>query len=906
MRELRYDSPNNSFYFLTYYYYDGLGRLLQTRVEDDSGGYAQTVTSVDYDGLGNEIRRSVPATQQGLVGGYNSYQSPDWNTLEKTVTEYDALGRVITLTKPDGTIVSTGYFGSATVVTDALGRVKTAWSDFLGRLTGMIEPPTTGGSSTTTYEYDPENNLTRVTDAEGNITQIQYDNFALKSQMDDPDMGVWHYGYDALGRITRQDDARGTRLCFYYDAVGRIKGKLYQMNSIACPSDPGYAGYTQRYYYDEGGAAAYALGKRTSIANSDDTTAWTYDTRGRVVTETKSISGAPIPFVTAYTYNYNGSLNEVLYPDREHIFSSYNGARQPTAIQVKPVPLGAGLYQTYASGVTYTSLGQMTQLNMGSGLTTTYSYAPGTHLLQRIQVGNNLMDLQYNYDAVGNVVAITDTIGGDLSFSYDALDRLTGVSGTVSETYSYNAIGNFITKGGDIHWYSDTHKHAVTHVNGERVAWYDANGNMATRMENGTTYLQEWDAENRLTVVTDTLTGQSVRFAYDADGNRVKRMDAGGVVFYGSGIIELMVPATTTLNTSVNLPRPLNSFPWQSWPHGTRMRTYYYLGATRVAMRDTTALSTEVTFLHGDHLGSASLATSITGAKVGELRYMPFGEERTGFLGVPTDRTYTGQRRESFGLMDYGARYYSPRLGQFISADNIVLSPNDPQNLSRYSYVYNNPLRYIDPTGHNCRDPGTSEDECRTSGGGGAGVGGYWGGGTGKVSTSSSDSEAGVFERVVRFLCPACADGNNLSSPDQAKKVFDEVQRPEGSPWLLKVNERGLAVEKLLGGNLPRNFETIDRFKDGVATSIKSIDLLAPSYQNLNILKATVEGHINSVRLFKGASGRDVKITSDMITARVLSIGIPPGATQEQIKTLMELQQWAAPQGVDVIITIVK
>jgi RHS repeat-associated protein len=56
----------------------------------------------------------------------------------------------------------------------------------------------------------------------------------------------------------------------------------------------------------------------------------------------------------------------------------------------------------------------------------------------------------------------------------------------------------------------------------------------------------------------------------------------------------------------------------------------------------------------------------------------------------------------STGLMHYNARYYDPTIGRFISADTIVPNPADPQQLNRYSYVTNNPVRYTDPTGH-CR-----------------------------------------------------------------------------------------------------------------------------------------------------------------------------------------------------------
>jgi RHS repeat-associated protein len=68
---------------------------------------------------------------------------------------------------------------------------------------------------------------------------------------------------------------------------------------------------------------------------------------------------------------------------------------------------------------------------------------------------------------------------------------------------------------------------------------------------------------------------------------------------------------------------------------------------------------------------------------------------------LTTDYTFTGQRNEAgLGLMHYGARFYSPRLGRFVSADTVVPNPGNPQDLNRYSYVLGNPVRYTDPSGH--------------------------------------------------------------------------------------------------------------------------------------------------------------------------------------------------------------
>jgi RHS repeat-associated protein len=135
---------------------------------------------------------------------------------------------------------------------------------------------------------------------------------------------------------------------------------------------------------------------------------------------------------------------------------------------------------------------------------------------------------------------------------------------------------------------------------------------------------------------------------------------------------------------------------------------YYTHGGSRVAMRRGDALY----YLNGDHLGSTSLTTGDTGNIVSEVRYLPYGEERWTNGATPTDFTFTGQRNEAgFGLMDYNARYYSARLGRFVSPDTVVPEPGSGQGFNRYAYVMNNPLNYIDPSGH-CREEDENYSDC--------------------------------------------------------------------------------------------------------------------------------------------------------------------------------------------------
>jgi RHS repeat-associated protein len=103
--------------------------------------------------------------------------------------------------------------------------------------------------------------------------------------------------------------------------------------------------------------------------------------------------------------------------------------------------------------------------------------------------------------------------------------------------------------------------------------------------------------------------------------------------------------------------------------------------------------------VHQNHLSSTSVMTDDTGDSMGAIKYLPFGECRNS-PPYPTDILFTGQRLDETGLYYYNARYYDPTIGRFISADTIVPDPMNPQAFNRYSYCLNNPLKYIDPSGH--------------------------------------------------------------------------------------------------------------------------------------------------------------------------------------------------------------
>ena len=86
-----------------------------------------------------------------------------------------------------------------------------------------------------------------------------------------------------------------------------------------------------------------------------------------------------------------------------------------------------------------------------------------------------------------------------------------------------------------------------------------------------------------------------------------------------------------------------------------------------------------------------------------------------------------------------------------------------------------------------------------------------------------------------------------------------------------------------------------------MATSIKSIDLLAPTNQKLGSLSSKLRGYVDRVAEFKGKDFSDVDIQPEQIASRVLEVGIPPGATAEQMAVFEEMAKYAQTKGAALI-----
>ena len=274
-------------------------------------------------------------------------------------------------------------------------------------------------------------------------------------------------------------------------------------------------------------------------------------------------------------------------------------------------------------------------------------------------------NLRYAYDAPGNVTTMRDYLNSnqEQNFGYDALNRLTSAStnrvgsGQYSHSYVYNKIGNITNFAGTAYAYNGGKPHAITHLGGVQRFWYDANGNMTKRIEGDVTYdPQVYDVQNQLVSVTKVGTGVTT-FAYDAAGIRVKTVHPGGKTSYFPfpGYEEEVNGSTIT------------------------RRVAYAIAGQTVALRVQvvgTGGSNTLYYLHSDHLGSTSLATTTAGAVVSgsTARYLPFGGWRTTPTAVLTDIGFTGHRHnnvgagaEDVGLIYMNARWYAPYLNRTVA-----------------------------------------------------------------------------------------------------------------------------------------------------------------------------------------------------------------------------------------------
>ena len=674
--------------------------------------FALSIYEVDtaYDLLGRVAQRSRP-----------------WLVLDPasphltTQYQYDTRGRALSVTSPWGYKTTYDYSGNTVVATmPAVGAMlatsSTTEVDPLGRTIKVTDGK--GGNTLTTY--GPFGAPRAVESPAGLFVTVR-DAYGRARTEVDPDRGTTTIDYNGFDEQSQIVDAANRKVAYVYDSLGRRTARL----------DNGVL--STKWHYDDPltGYGRLADVKRFGGA----TRSYTYDPKGRVSSIDLLLNGET--FTSTYAYNNaTGNLDTTAYPQGPggapfRIKNEYD--EYDNLIGVRDDILANHPYYWRLTGVN--GVGQTSQeifgnndVAQGHALVTERDYFTGTGALKAIRTkagATKVQDLGYRYDARLNLTARGDGLqlvgNAPVSerFSYDELDRLTsttidvlclsGGSCAVGQTMTYGADGNITTKsdvaGGAQYVYDglNGHPHAVASIGGLAYG-HDTVGNQTSRPGLTIDYTP-FDLPKKYTPTSGNPTPTT--FDYDGEETRVRKTTPTDATVY-AGDYERV----THFGPSAD---------------ATEHRYYIRSNERVIAMVKRTSAGTKTAYLHADHLGSTDVITSGINGSLGTVlerrSYDAFGAKRDpvwGVVGAGSTNVkmavgFTGQESENeAGLVNMKGRMYDPKVGRFLSTDPLVSHPSFSQSWNPYSYVLNNPLKYVDPSGFEGYATTTPDDSSHT------------------------------------------------------------------------------------------------------------------------------------------------------------------------------------------------
>jgi RHS repeat-associated protein len=357
--------------------YDGLGRTIEQRTYETVSNFIAIETQ--YDALGRPFKTSSPFRQ-------SEYQL--WTT-----QAFDPLGRVVSVTTPDNSVVTTSYSGNTVAVTDQAGKRRKSVTDALGRLIEVYEDPQIPGGPTeldyqTGYSYDTLDNLVKV--AQGSQQRFfMYDSLKRLIRSRIPEQGTlaslslsdtttgnsaWStgYEYDSNGNLTQKTDARGVSSTYVYDALNRNTTIDYSDTTGISPD------VTRLYDGALKGKGrlwkSYAGGTESNGSSVERTVVDSYDALGRPLVLNQSFKVNNVwkpPYQTTRAYNLAGAVTSQIYPSGYSVTYNYdNAGRLGDKDALNPAFKGnlgeGGAPRTYSQGIIYASSGQLTQEQFGT------------------------------------------------------------------------------------------------------------------------------------------------------------------------------------------------------------------------------------------------------------------------------------------------------------------------------------------------------------------------------------------------------------------------------------------------------------------------------------------------------------------------------------------------------------
>jgi RHS repeat-associated protein len=712
-------------------YYDPIGRNIKTEMPDG------TLTRVEFTPW---VQKSFDQNDTVLESDwYITAGEPDPEGAEPI----DANSRAVWLSAQHANTPQVSYFNN------------------LGQVFIVEDDNNNDNKYRVTTSFDIAGRPVTVTDAKGRLMTTNTMGMLQPLGINNIDSGSRQMISDVMGNPLRAWDSRGHMLRMTYDALRRPVATYLTEGSNA----------EIRAQYSEYGISPTnnSVGQIVNV----------YDQSGLTHIVKYDFKGNPLEsrrqFCTVYDAYNNWDYTSLLQNESFTSKFTYDALNRPVD---KILPDGsielytynkAGMLETvhsggkaYVTNINYNEKGQRTDIYYGNSSKTKYEYDAQNFRLKRllttrkkedkdgIVIIDTLQDLNYIYDAVGNIVEQVDNAQQTFYYSntvikpkgkyeYDALYRLVKATGrelnslamasssdmvndialpntaanamqNFTQKYTYDELGNMMQLKSVGQWTRDyfynfsQNNYLLGHTDGQTDYTYDAHGNMLSMP-----HLQamHWDYNDWLTAVDLDATGNKASYVYDSAGERVRKVMVKGNIkeerlYFGdyeiyrkfvSGVLET---ERTTANISDDK---------------AKIATADTLTVDQSSLiENPTAV---IRYQLDNHLGSASLELDETADIISYEEYHPFGTTsyRSGRTETETSLKrykYVGKERdEETGLYYYGFRYYAAWLCRFVSVDPMK---GERVWLSPYNYCQNNPINKIDPTGALDEDPPLKEN----------------------------------------------------------------------------------------------------------------------------------------------------------------------------------------------------
>ena len=683
--------------------YDKAGRLVQVTHADDTQSmtvYDDTnniitstspdgiVTSQRYNPLGLLVEeQTADATYKYAYDDKYAYDGEGNVTAsedaEGNVTRYvvNAFGQTTETQYPDGTTDTTTInpVGQTVTYQDASGYQTREKMDLLGRTTTVEEYRDGTFAPLQQSEYDLSGNVTASIDGNGEQTTYTYDALGQIATATTPKQETSRYFYSYQGQVTQVVSANGQTVTKQYDELGRIIKQ----------TPPKRDGSATTFYYDKksnlikkqdrlGKITEYTYNSDnmlTGFKGPDTSVSYTYDEMGRRTSMTDDHGK------TSYSYREtDGMLSRLSFPDGTELEYENNTQQRlgytltdangqslrihgeldtMNRVTSMDITSGTGSASALAASAqtpvdrmtfSYASNSLLENVSFGKGLSTSYQYDGYDQSGVTVSQGTTAMhQFDYQYDGNKNITSRTQNGTSD-QFTYDELNRIQTESGSQQETYTYDSNGNrYSTGSGKIYGLKDAE--------------------------------YTYDSQNRL--VKATGEGKTVTYSYNGDGLLYERTEGDQTTrYYYDEEAKLMAEAQVTSGKAELTYAYIYDLYGQLWARQEKQTgklEYYQLNG------------------HGDVVGLVDDAGQVLNSYTYDIWGGPLTTEET----VPNVLRYAGEYwDETAGLQYLRARWYDPGMARFIGEDTYEGELNDPLSQNLYSYVTNNPLKYVDPSGH--------------------------------------------------------------------------------------------------------------------------------------------------------------------------------------------------------------